>query len=230
MQRENLHNPYLVVEKDGCLSFGGNQAWSESALMRKNGCGVIGGTDLLLYLNLHKKLCRAKIFDEIHAVNGILDLPDYMNCVNYFRKRYLHIIPFFGMAGWMLSGGLNRYFRKERIGLHASFGVLPGNLWKRIHAMLAHDIPVILMIGGNFPLFWGDHKLNLYHRSSAGEYLPSCQVKAHFVTVTGMDDTWLRVSSWGKEYYINRYEYMTYVKKYSSFFISNICYIRSKKR
>ncbi|MCA5962640.1 hypothetical protein LC724_22785 [Blautia sp. RD014234] len=95
--------------------------------------------------------------------------------------------------------------------------------------MLAHDIPVILLVGPNFPFVWGKHRLNMYHRSPEGEYSPSCQIKAHFVTVTGMDDTWMRVSSWGKEYYINRQEYVNYVKKHSSFLISNICYIKSRK-
>ena len=61
------------------------------------------------------------------------------------------MIPHFGMAGWMLVLGLNRYFSHERIGLRAAFGVLPRNLWVRISAMLAHDIPVILLVGPNFP-------------------------------------------------------------------------------
>ncbi|MFQ7549242.1 MAG: hypothetical protein ACLRMZ_01540 [Blautia marasmi] len=43
-----------------------------------------------------------------------------------------------------------------------------------------------------------------------------------------MDETWMRVSSWGKEYYINRQEYYNYVRKHSSFLISNICYIKSR--
>ena len=115
MQRSSLHNPYPVIEKDGVLSFGGNQAWSDSAVMRKCGCGVIGGTDLLLYLSLHKDICRTELFQEAYLENGILELPEYMSYVNYFRKKYLPVIPHFGMAGWMLVLGLNRYFRHERI-------------------------------------------------------------------------------------------------------------------
>lgn len=229
MQRSSLHNPYPVIENDGTLSFGGNQAWSDSAVMRKCGCGVIGGTDLLLYLSLHKDICRTELFKEAYLENGFLELPEYMNYVNYFRRKYLPVIPHFGMAGWMLVLGLNRYFRHERIRLRAAFGVLPRNLWVRISAMLAHDIPVILLVGPNFPFVWGKHRLNMYYRSSEGEYSPSCQIKAHFVTVTGMDETWMRVSSWGKEYYINRQEYYNYVRKHSSFLISNICYIKSRK-
>ncbi|POP36169.1 hypothetical protein C3R19_21330, partial [Blautia producta] len=71
MQRSSLHNPYPVIEKDGVLSFGGNQAWSDSAVMRKCGCGVIGGTDLLLYLSLHKDICRTELFQEAYLENGI---------------------------------------------------------------------------------------------------------------------------------------------------------------
>ena len=79
MQRNSLHNPYPVIEKDGTLSFGGNQAWSDSAVMRKCGCGVIGGTDLLLYLSLHKDICRTELFQEAYLENGILELPEYLN-------------------------------------------------------------------------------------------------------------------------------------------------------
>jgi len=88
MQRSSLHNPYPVIENDGTLSFGGNQAWSDSAVMRKCGCGVIGGTDLLLYLSLHKDICRTELFKEAYLENGILELPEYMNYVNYFRRKY----------------------------------------------------------------------------------------------------------------------------------------------
>ena len=50
--------------------------------------------------------------------------------------------------------------------------------------------------------------------------------KAHFVTITGMDEEWLRISSWGKEYFINRREYDDYVKTHSTWLVSNIGLVR----
>jgi hypothetical protein len=45
------------------------------------------------------------------------------------------------------------------------------------------------------------------------------------VTVTGMDDEWLQIASWGKRYFIRRCEYMEYIRKNSSYFASNILHI-----
>lgn len=228
MKKSCLRFPYPVVERDGSLSYGGNQSWFDSWIIRKSGCGAVAGTDVLLYLSLHKESCATEVFREAEFSNGILELEEYKDYVNYMRRHYFPIIPKFGMTGWMVVLGLNRYFRKNRIGLQAVWGLRGRNMWSRISAMLAHDIPVILMIGPNFPLVWGKHKLTFYHRSAQGEYSHSCQTKAHFVTVTGMDDTWMRISSWGQEYYINRIEYQRYVQKHSNSVISNICYIRAR--
>ncbi len=67
------------------------------------------------------------------------------------RKKYFPIIPGLGIPGWLLGIEVNRYFIKNRIPLKAVFGVRSRNIPNRIKAMLAHDIPVILAIGPNFP-------------------------------------------------------------------------------
>ena len=91
------------------------------------------------------------------------------------------------------------------------------------------DIPVILAIGPNFPPLLGRKKVTFY-RLENGEYLPAAETAAHFVVVTGIVGEYLQVSSWGKEYYMFWPEYQRYVKKCSSFFASNICRIREKKK
>ena len=45
------------------------------------------------------------------------------------------------------------------------------------------------------------------------------------MTVTGMDEDWLCVSSWGNRYYISREEYRRYVRRHSSYLFSNIVYL-----
>ena len=55
-----LDRPFgrLVVLKDGRLSYGGSQRWSDSPVLRGYGCGVIAALDLLLYLARQRTDCR----------------------------------------------------------------------------------------------------------------------------------------------------------------------------
>lgn len=228
MKTGRLKNPYIAVMREGSLSYGGNQSWSDSRMMKKYGCGVTAGTDLLLYLSLYKDFCASSFLEKITGGTGILETGQYLECTRRMKNRYFPLIPFFGMPGWLLAAGINRYFRKEGIPLKASFCVRGGKLWNRISAMLAHDIPVILAVGPNFPIPGKRHKLDLYEKDGRGNYRTACQVCAHFVTVTGMDGDYLKISSWGKEYYIDCQEYFSYVRKYSSFLVSNLCYIRKR--
>lgn len=221
-----LKFPYIAVMKDGSLSYGGNQGWFAGNILKKYGCGVIAGTDTLLYLSLHKEYCRSKEFKE-EEDSGIWEEKRYQELVRIMHRRYFPVIPGFGMPVWFLAAGMNRYFRRSRIPLKVSFGVLRRNLWIRTTAMLAHDIPVILAIGPNLSLFRRKNKLNFYEKKGE-EYVCACQAAAHFVTVTALEGKYLKISSWGKEYFLDIQEYMNYVKKYSSFFVSNIFYIRKR--
>ena len=90
-----------------------------------------------------------------------------------------------------------------------------------------YAIPVILAVGPNFSLFRKKHKLNFYVKNGE-EYTFACQTAAHYVTVTAMEEQYLKISSWGKEYFINVQEYADYVKRYSSYFVSNVFYIRKR--
>ena len=92
--------------------------------------------------------------------------------------------------------------------------------------MLSDDIPVILAVGPNLPFVWKKEKLTFYTKNHEGNLLPTAKTKAHFVTVTGRDGAWLRISSWGKEYYISIREYREYVKSHSSFLVSNVIDIK----
>ena len=62
------------------------------------------------------------------------------------------------------------------------------------------------------------------------QVIPAAEVKAHFVVVTGLENEYLQVSSWGKEYYISWQEYLHYAGKCSSFLVSNICMLYEKRR
>lgn len=228
MKRARLKNPYIAVMKDGGLSYGGDQSWAEGKILQKYGCGVIAGTDLILYLGLHKEYCNGREIWEDEEENGIWDAEQYLSLVKRLNRKYFWVIPGMGMPGLFLAWGLNGYFRFNRIPLKASFGVSGRNLMNRIAAMLAHDIPVILAVGPNLSLFRKKYKLDLYQKKGEG-FQKATEVSAHYVTVTAVEEQWMKISSWGREYFIHGQEYMDHVKKHGSFFTSNIVYIRKRK-
>ena len=92
--------------------------------------------------------------------------------------------------------------------------------------MLSRDIPVILSVGPNFPVFWRKNRLPFYIRSADGSYRKAAATKGHFVTATGIDAAWVRISSWGREYYINRSEYEKYTKENSLYAFSNLLFLQ----
>lgn len=224
-----LRYPYLSIKTQDDHSFGGSQTWSSSRIMRKYGCGVVGMADVLLYLGLHQTSYETDLLYGMLREDGFLSYPRYERYLMKMRRRYLSVIPGLGVPGFFLPIAMNRYFRHYRIPLKAGWCVRPGKILPRIEEMLRQDIPVVLAIGPNFPMFWGRRKVALYRRQN-GEYLPATEIKAHFVVVTGMMDGYLQISSWGKEYYISWPEYQKYMKKYSTCLTSNICRIRLKKK
>lgn len=229
MKRCCLRYPYFSIKAPNEQSFGGSQTWSASRIMRKYGCGVVGMSDVLLYLGLHHTSCETDLLYGMLREDGFLSYPRYERYLIKMRRRYLSIIPGFGVPGFFLPLAMNRYFRHYRIDLRASWCIRPGKILPRIEEMLRQDMPVILAIGPNFPYVFGRHKVKLYRKEN-GEYLPATEVKAHFVVVTGIIDDYLQISSWGKEYYLSWAEYQRYMKKYSTCLTSNICRIRERKK
>lgn len=183
--------------------------------MRKSACGVISSADTLLYLYGDRENARYTV-------------AEYLQFADRLRRAYLPVLPFFGMNGLTLCIGLNRYLRKYHPGERVRWGVFPGRFWLRVEGMLERDIPVIMSIGPHFPRFWKKAALCLYRRQPDGSFAAVSRACAHYVTVTGMDAQWLRISSWGKEYYINREEYIRYIRENSSFLVSNIVYFCGK--
>jgi len=221
MKYELKHRLPDVKKDRECLS-GGNQAWLPWAYMRKGGCGTIAGTDLLLYMNLFRRSCRTSFFENVPVTSEELKFDEYCDLIDRMRRTYFPIIPFLGMSGWSLALGLNLYFLRYRLPYRAHWAVRPKLLWKCVEGMLKADIPVPLAIGQNIPFFFLKHKVNFYERRANGSLFVSRRVKAHFVTITGIDEEWIRITSWGKEFWIFKEDYEAYVKKHSSPLVSNI--------
>ncbi len=187
----------------------------------------MAGTDLMLYLHRTRPDCRSTLFGEVPE-EGALPEKRYLEWIYTVNQKYLPVIPFFGMNGFILAGGLNRWFRHSRIDLRAGWRIFSFGLWETMSRMLEEDIPVIFSIGANFPLVWRGKKLKLYVRRGES-YTSTAAVNAHYVTVTGMDDRWLEVSTWGKKYYINREEFTRYVRRYSCYLFSNLVSVRTRR-
>ena len=217
-----LKAPFVAVRTKHGESYGGNQGWSKDGVMARCGCGVVGAADTLLYL------CRNRDYhiEALPALGETLTPERYDALLGTLRKEYLPLIYPLGMNGLTLSMGVNALLRRSNIPLRAKWGAPRGRLYAVIAEMLARDIPVILSIGANFPFFRGKKKLTLYRESPSGAKLKARRVTAHFVTVTGMDALWLRVSSWGQMYYISRAEYDFYIRKHSCRFFSSILQIQ----
>ena len=211
---KTLKSPFHQVETLQGMAYGGNQTWFNYKFLKNAGCGIISGTDLLLHLKGRSQISRL----------------EYMDVAKSLWKKYLPVIPGFGMNGLTLMIGLNRYFRNYRMPYFACWMISGKKMCSRIEKMLSADIPVILSIGPNFPLVWRKEKLNLYIQNKMGTFVQASKIKAHFVTVTGIDKDMLRISSWGKEYYIFIQEYEKYVKENSSSLVSNIIYVKKYKK
>lgn len=207
-----LRSSFLRVENEQGKSYGGNQKWFPYGFLKKSGCGVIGAANVILHLKGKKEVSRS----------------EYMDFAKELWKYYFPVIPGIGMNGITLMVGLNRYFRKQELPYRACYQISRKKMLHRMDEMLSANVPVILSIGPNFPKLTGKKTITLYTKERNGQYLAKTGTKAHYVTVTGRIGTWLRISSWGKEYYIDLNEWKTYVRKYSSSLVSNIIYISER--
>lgn len=220
-----LQHPLPAVQNRANSSYGGSQRLSHSSTIRGAGCGLVAACDLFRYLNDYNSLCHCQLFDDLEK-GAALDEKNYNRLLDNIRI-FFPIMPRLGINGIMLSLGINAFFLRYGYPYIAVWGVRPQMLWSRIEEMLSDDIPVIISVGPNFPLIWQKHKTNLYADRS-GEIKKVSSVRAHFMTVTGINDKWLILSSWGRKYYIDKEEYRQYVSRHSGSFASNIVYIKAK--
>ena len=191
------------------ISCGGNQGWFPDANFRACGCGVVACADVLLYLRGVRSLTRQ----------------EYIEYVNSLRRRF-PLIPYRGIDGVRLALGLNACFRREGLRLRAHWKLSGARFWDRLAEMLSDDLPVILSVGPNFPCVWGGERLPLYCATERG-FIPASGVKSHFLTVSALDDEWMRVSSWGRELCIARAAYADYMRRNGAL-LTNLVYLERR--
>ena len=218
-----LKNPYISVVKGAVCSCGGSQNWSARWDIRRCGCGAVAMTDLALYLRRYHGCDGPDLPDPV-------PLEDYDKLCTALQRKYLPMIPPVGINGLSLAMGLDLYFRIHRIPLRALWGVRAKNIWNAMAQMLDRDLPVIFSVGQNIPRVWENDKLNLYIRREDGAYVAVSRVRAHYMTALAMDDTWLTVSSWGRQYYIHRQEYEDYGKYHSMALVNNVVWLKAVEK
>ncbi len=221
-----LCHPWPAVDWARGGSFGGSQSRSAKWLIRKCGCGAVAMTDLVIYLARHHS-CSGSPSVLSLARQDPMGAADYDACCCSLQKKYLPAVPPFGINGLVLTAGINAYFQIYKLPFRARWNASKGRLWPAMEQALARDLPVILSIGPNLPAVWQNQELNLY-RKSGTTYTAAAKAKAHYVTVTAMDDTWLQISSWGKEYYIHRQEYVEYGERHSTFLVHNVLVVEPR--
>lgn len=220
MAAVQLEHPYVRIVKGDTISYGGCQLWSGSQALRRCGCGPVAALDAAIYGS------RAhgggdRLLDCLPR-EGPIPLELYERLLEKLVRRYVPVVPPFGTNPTALTLGLNRLFRAEDIPLRAH--VLPATkaAWPRVWNSLQQDSPALLAIGQNFPKLWQKNHLRFYVRRPDGSYAPASGAKAHFVAVTDMEDEWLRISSWGRMYYIRLPEFDRYVEEHSASLICGV--------
>lgn len=224
MAEHRLHHNLTAEDNGGLLTYGGSQLLSDSAIIKKCGCGVVTAADLFIYLCRYRRGCDCAIFDDIDS--RPIPVSRYNEILKTLSRRFFPLIPQFGINGLSLACGINLFFRKYGFPLRAQWGSEFDTLEARVEEMLDSDIPVIIAIGPNLPRFWENNQAGLYVRLSDGNYRRVGSVKAHYATITACDSDWFTISSWGHKYYFSKLEYLRYSRAYSNSLVSNIVYIK----
>ena len=154
------------------------------------------------------------------------------------------------VLGPHLASAVNSYSKNHDLGYRASWkwSLSYYDMYAIIEEMLHHDIPVILSIGPNTPNLWGKKGVTFYQQYEAvgddTSVKPSVpphylykevmkNVNGHYVTVTGIirdnsaGTVMLRISSWGKQYYINYEQYRDYIENTGGTYTSSVVYIKN---
>ena len=203
-----LSHPYITIQNGQSISFGGNQSWSRNlsgsgARIAAYGCGALTPPTA--------EIAAAKAADQ--------DL--YLRYLRGIEQKYARVFPFFGMTGFELESGVNRYFNDYGICLRARWLPVALNGPRAVQTagqMLSKDLPVILSIPGAWlrsralPLYRLPPHSDAPAAHSDPEPLRYAGRGGHFVTVTALTRSGdglpcFALSSWGKKYYLYLSDY-----------------------
>jgi hypothetical protein len=233
--------------------------FSRDYILHNYGCGTIAIADLFLYMAIHQDSCRNPITEAVLQGTDSANYAEYLDYVRKIDNYYTKTKRLLAVLGPKAATAINDYSRMFGLRLRAKWrwSLTYYDMLEAIETMLAQDLPVILSIGPNTPNLWGKKGIPFYQQymesvpkagTEPGVKLPASafdtvirykavqqDINGHFVTVTGIlkdsaaSRIMLRISSWGKMYYINYEEYRDYIADYSGTYTSSLVDIRRKR-
>lgn len=235
--------------------FSGKDKFSKDYILRNYGCGTIAAADLFLYLALQYPRNRNALTEIALHGDRTIDYPNYDTYVRNINDEYTKTRRIIAVLGPRLAHSFNSYADTYHLNYKASWKLTLTyyDMYELMKEMLYEDIPVILSIGPNTPNLWGNKGISFYQKYQieglenekakenfiGTEKIPKYyymaltnDVNRHYVTVTGIETdevfgkVMLRISSWGKSYYINYEEYRDYIETTGGTFTSSILYIQ----
>ncbi len=232
--------------------FSDKNRYSKDYILHNYGCGTIATADMFLYLARQYDAMQTPVSEMAIKGKGEINYSDYDPYVRAINNKYTKTKRIIAVLGTTVANAINSYSDQYGLGLKAAWKLSLNyyDMLEMIEEMLGKDIPVILAIGPNTPNLWGKKGIPFYELREI-DYQESDDtdpevtkpyyykavkqdVNGHFVTVTGVikDDVtgriMLRISSWGKQYYINYEEYRDYVDSAGGTITSSIVYVTRK--
>lgn len=232
--------------------FSNDHRYSKDYILHRYGCGTIATADFFLYLALQKEALSTPVTQIALPGTGDIIYRNYDSYVRNINDEYTKTKPYIAVLGPSVAGAINSYCSKYRLGYQATWklNLTYYDMLDLIEEMLRNNIPVILSIGPNTPKLWGKKGIPFYSRCEIDYQEEPKEAKegtkpyyykvlkqdvnGHYITVTGIikDDVtgriMLRISSWGKQYYLNYEEYRDYIDSLSGTYTSSIVYVKKK--
>ncbi len=233
---------YVKISNGAHMSYGGSQMWFSpngadrgSGRLAGGGCGLVAMADFLLYWSRkNREQCPGLMHPLLE--NAEPDKERYIQYLRILDRKYLHVLPSVGVTGFQLALAMNLFFLREKLPLRASWKCFLSSprMLGRMTELLQNDLPVIFSVGPNTPWVFGKKSIGMYRLENSGKLKKVDQVSRHYVMLTGIESgpeegqTLLKISSWGRPYYLDYAEYREYVRKTGDSITSSMIYIREK--
>lgn len=240
-----------IVSYGGSQMWFSDKNWySTDYILHNYGCGTIATADMFLYLALQNKMMQSPETELALKEDARIEYENYDCYIRRIHSRYTKTKPIIAVLGPKVASAINSYSADYGLGLKATWkwSLTYYDMYDMIEEMLGGDIPVILSIGPNTPNLWGKKGIPFYERKEI-DYLENDDeasegskpyyykiirqnIYGHYITVTGIvkdevtNQIMLRISSWGKQYYINYEEYRDYVDHTGGGFTSSLVHVK----
>lgn len=234
MSNNELKHDYIRVKDSKGFSYGGNQNWFEKGTLCNYGCGLVAIGDIILYLSKTPGMFKKNIYKDF-SNKVFFEREEYLGYLKKLSRGNFYVPGFsHGMMAPLIAAGFNIFAMTHGSGARAFWGTMRHKIHNQIESMLKDDIPVLFSVGINFPFIWRNDGLQLYINTGTRESLKlekSGTVLRHYMVITALTEDksygeLMRVSSWGREYYVLWSDYELYLKKKSNIVFSNILCIR----